>query len=31
VNLSPGAIKKVFAVIMMAIAVKYLFFEKNGK
>lgn len=31
VNISPGALKKVFAVIMMAIALKYLFFDKTGK
>lgn len=29
VNLSPHIIKKVFAIIMIAIAVKYLFFEKE--
>lgn len=29
VNLSPQVIKKVFAVIMILIAVKYLFFEKS--
>jgi len=30
VNLSPVVIKKVFAVIMIGIAVKYLFFEKSS-
>jgi uncharacterized membrane protein YfcA len=30
VNISPVVIKKVFAVVMIGIAVKYLFFEKNA-
>jgi uncharacterized membrane protein YfcA len=30
VNMSPIVIKKVFAVVMIGIAVKYLFFEKNA-